>query len=70
MDQKAEEIVLTVISSLMDELQTGAGFERVAAKFVENEFEKSDRLMELYFMFAVFYSFTKNESLLTDIMLE
>ena len=43
-------MVLTVISNLLGELEKGAGYDRVAAKFVENEFEKCDRLLEAYFM--------------------
>lgn len=50
LEQKADEMVLTIISNLMEGLQMGSGLERVAGKFVENEFEKCDRLIEVYFM--------------------
>ena len=35
----------------MQTLAGRAARERVAAKFVENEFEKTDRLLELYFQY-------------------
>ena len=43
-------MVLTVVSNLFEELNASSGYERVAAKFVENEFEKCDRLFEVYYM--------------------
>ena len=43
-------MVLTIVSNLFEELGAASGYERVAAKFVENEFEKCDRLFEVYYM--------------------
>ena len=42
-----EERVVSIISSLLGSLG-GSRRDRVAAKFVEAEFEKTDRLIELY----------------------
>lgn len=61
-EQKGEETALTIISNLMMGLNFGSGFERIAAKFVENEFEKCDRLLELYFM-SFLHSFLPNINL-------
>lgn len=47
-DQEEEEHTVSVISNLFQGLSRGSRRDRVAAKFVENEFEKCDRLMELY----------------------
>lgn len=47
-EAEGEERVVSVVSSLMQGLARGSRRDRVAAKFVENEFEKCDRLMELY----------------------
>ena len=47
-EQEEEEHTVSVISNLFQGLSRGSRRERVAAKFVENEFEKCDRLMELY----------------------
>ena len=42
------ERVLAVIATLLKELGRGSGRDRVCAKFVENDGEKVDRLVELY----------------------
>lgn len=47
-EQDEEEHTVSVISNLFQGLSRGSRRDRVAAKFVENEFEKCDRLMELY----------------------
>lgn len=47
-EQEEEEHTISVISNLFQGLSRGSRRDRVAAKFVENEFEKCDRLMELY----------------------
>ena len=47
-EAEGEERVVSIVSSLMQGLARGSRRDRVAAKFVENEFEKCDRLMELY----------------------
>ncbi|EIE25166.1 DUF1716-domain-containing protein [Coccomyxa subellipsoidea C-169] len=43
-----EERVVSIISSLLNNLARGSRRDRVCAKFVENEFEKCDHIMELY----------------------
>ncbi len=43
---------LSLVSCLLQCLHTGGRRERVLAKFVDNEFEKVDRLMELYETYA------------------
>ena len=43
-----EETAVSIVSSLMQNLQRGSRRDRVAAKFVEDECEKCDRLMELF----------------------
>ena len=43
-----EERVVSVIASLLSSITRGSRRERVCAKFVEAEFEKCDRLVELY----------------------
>lgn len=43
-----EERVVSIISSLLNNLARGSRRDRVCAKFVENEFEKCDHMMELY----------------------
>ncbi|GMH44993.1 hypothetical protein BSKO_12950 [Bryopsis sp. KO-2023] len=50
-DQQAEEMLVTIIANLFQEIMKGSRRDRVAAKFVENEFEKCDRLMEIYFSY-------------------
>lgn len=47
-EQEEEERTISIISNLFQGLSRGSRRDRVAAKFVENEFEKCDRLMELY----------------------
>ena len=44
-----ERSVSIVFNLLQNQGPKGGRKERVAAKFVESEFEKCDRLMELYF---------------------
>ncbi len=39
---------MSIISSLLANLARGSRRDRVCAKFVENEFEKCDHIMELY----------------------
>lgn len=46
-----EERTVSVISSLLQNIAKQSRRDRVAAKFVENEFEKCDRLMEIYFRY-------------------
>lgn len=46
--QEEDERTISVINNLFQGLSKGSRRDRVAAKFVENEFEKCDRLMELY----------------------
>lgn len=43
-----EERVVSIICNLLTNLSRGSRRDRVAAKFVESEFEKIDRLMEIY----------------------
>eukprot|EP00884_Botryococcus_braunii_P022430 jgi/Botrbrau1/8871/Bobra.50_2s0027.1 len=43
-----EERAVSLISSLFQGLARGSRRDRLAAKFVENEYEKCDRLMEIY----------------------
>ncbi|EFN51521.1 hypothetical protein CHLNCDRAFT_27908, partial [Chlorella variabilis] len=46
-----EERTISIISSLLQNIAKQTRRDRVAAKFVENEFEKCDRLMEIYFRY-------------------
>lgn len=39
---------MSIISSLLNNLARGSRRDRVCSKFVENEFEKCDHIMELY----------------------
>ena len=48
LSSEEEEQALSIICNLLQNLPRGQKRERVAAKFVENEFEKVDRLLELY----------------------
>lgn len=50
--RELEERCLSLIANLMAGCRPGKALERVAAKFVEAEFEKVDRLMELFFRCA------------------
>ena len=43
-----EERCVSIISSLLSNLARGSRRDRTCAKFVENEFEKCDHIMELY----------------------
>lgn len=47
-EAEEEERALSVIANLFQGLARGSRRDRLAAKFVESEFEKCDRLMELY----------------------
>jgi len=47
-DQEVEERCISLISSIFQGLSRGSKRDRVAAKFVENEYEKCDRLMEIF----------------------
>ena len=44
-----EERSVSIIGNLLSGLPRGSRRDRVAAKFVEAEFEKCDRLFEVYF---------------------
>lgn len=50
--EEIEERVISIISSLFGGLTRGSRRERLLSKFIENEFEKIDRLMELYLRYA------------------
>eukprot|EP00798_Chlamydomonas_sp_ICE-L_P016784 gene16784-23060_t len=53
-DTEIEERAVSIISNLCQNLGVRGGRrERVSSKFVENEFEKCDRLMEIYFSVRV-----------------
>ena len=47
-EAEEEERALSTIANLFQGLSRGSRRDRLSAKFVENEFEKCDRLMELY----------------------
>jgi len=47
-EAEEEERCVSIISSLLANLARGSRRDRVCAKFVENEFEKCDHIMELY----------------------
>lgn len=47
-EAEEEERCVSIISSLLNNLARGSRRDRVCAKFVENEFEKCDHIMELY----------------------
>ena len=47
-DAEVEERCISIISSLFQGLPRGSKRDRVSSKFVENEFEKCDRLMEIF----------------------
>ena len=47
-EAEEEERALSTIANLFQGLARGSRRDRLAAKFVENEFEKCDRLLELY----------------------
>lgn len=50
--EEMEERVISIIASLFGGLTRGSRRERLLGKFVENEFEKVDRLMELYMRYS------------------
>ena len=47
-DAEVEERCISIISNLFQGLSRGSLRDRVSSKFVENEFEKCDRLMEIF----------------------
>ena len=47
-EAEEEERCVSITANLLLALQRGSRRDRVASKFVENEFEKCDRLMEIY----------------------
>lgn len=47
-EAEEEERCVSIISSLLSNLARGSRRDRTCAKFVENEFEKCDHIMELY----------------------
>lgn len=50
--EEIEERVISIIASLFGGLTRGSRRERLLGKFMENEFEKIDRLMELYIRYS------------------
>lgn len=50
--EELEERIISLSASLFDGLSRGSRKDRLLSKFVENEFEKVDRLMELYIRYA------------------
>ncbi|XP_024362971.1 uncharacterized protein [Physcomitrium patens] len=50
--EEIEERVISITSSLFGSLTRGSRRERLLNKFMENEFEKVDRLMELYLRYS------------------
>lgn len=48
-----EERSVSIISNLLQGVSRGTRRDRICAKFLENEFEKCDRLMELYDQYEV-----------------
>lgn len=47
-----EERIISLIASLFDGISRGSRRDRLLSKFVENEYEKIDRLVELYVRYA------------------
>ncbi|XP_030474670.2 uncharacterized protein LOC115692055 [Syzygium oleosum] len=47
-----EERIISLIASLFDGISRGSRRERLLSKFVENEYEKIDRLVELYVRYS------------------
>lgn len=47
-EMEDEERALSVVANLFQGLSRGSRRDRLAAKFVENEFEKCDRLVEFF----------------------
>lgn len=50
--EELEERIISLTASLFDGLSRGSRKDRLLSKFVESEFEKVDRLMELYIRYA------------------
>ncbi|CAN0897372.1 Beta-catenin-like protein 1 [Linum grandiflorum] len=50
--EELEERIISLIASLLGGILRGSRRERVLSKFVENEYEKIDRLMELYIRYS------------------
>lgn len=50
-EREVEERSVSLISNIFQGLSRGAKRDRIAAKFVENEFEKCDRLVEIFFSY-------------------
>nr|XP_043608435.1 beta-catenin-like protein 1 [Erigeron canadensis] len=50
--EELEERLISLVASLFGGVLRGSRRERLLSKFVENEFEKIDRLMELYMRYA------------------
>ena len=50
--EELEERIISLTASLFDGMSRGSRKDRLLTKFVENEFEKVDRLMELYIRYA------------------
>ncbi|EFH70088.1 predicted protein [Arabidopsis lyrata subsp. lyrata] len=51
-EEELEERVISLIASLFAGILRGSRRDRLLSKFVENEFEKIDRLMELYMRYS------------------
>ena len=47
-EEEEEACCVSIVCNLLLGLQRGSRRDRVAAKFVENEFEKCDRLLEIF----------------------
>ncbi|KAD2275729.1 hypothetical protein E3N88_29828 [Mikania micrantha] len=50
--EELEERLISLVASLFGGILKGSRRERLLSKFVENEFEKIDRLMELYMRYS------------------
>lgn len=50
--EELEERLISLVASLFGGISRGSRRERLLSKFVENEFEKIDRLMELYMRYS------------------
>eukprot|EP00873_Tetraselmis_striata_P034402 jgi/Tetstr1/454666/TSEL_041556.t1 len=50
-DKEVEERSVSLISNIFQGLSRGAKRDRIAAKFVESEYEKCDRLIEVFFTY-------------------
>ena len=70
-EAEVEERSISIIFNLLQNLgPKGGRRERVAAKFVESEFEKCDRLMELYFRSEIKICASSHSRRLMSIMQE